>query len=167
MYKEQTQENIYKKCEEEGSFTSLEEVDVDKIKSMLKIALTDLESIKKWIKNAKKEEGEWNAILKINYDILHLLVEVFILFEKIKITTHKCLFVYLCEKHPELELDWNFFEKIRTIRNGSVYYGKLITYKDWEEIHLQLNLYINTLKKEIEIKLKEFKDENEGDEANG
>ena len=80
MYKEQTQENIYKKCEEEGSFISLEVIDIDKIKSMLKIALTDLESIKKWIKNAKKEEGEWNAILKINYDILHLLVEVFILF---------------------------------------------------------------------------------------
>ena len=155
MYNEQTQKKIYEKCENEGSFLPINEIEIGKIKSMLKIALTDLKSTKKWIINAKKDEGEWNAIFKINYDALHLLVEAFILFDKLKITTHKCLFIYLCEKHLKLELDWNFFEKIRTIRNGSVYYGKLITYKDWEEIQLQLDLYINSLKKEIELKLEE------------
>ena len=164
MYKERTQKNIYEKCENEGSFLPTNEIEIGKIKSMLKIALTDLESSNEWIKKASKESGQWNAILKINYDILHLLVEAFILFDKLKITTHKCLFVYLCEKHPELELDWNFFEKIRTIRNGSVYYGKLITYKDWEETELQLTLYINTLKKEIELKLKEFEKNEDANE---
>ena len=156
MYKERTQKYIYEACEEEGSFIPLVEIDIEKIKSMLKTASADLESNNEWIKNARKESNQWNAIFKINYDILHLLVEAFLIFDKIKARTHECLFTYLCEKHSELEFDWRFFEKIRTIRNGSLYYGKLITYKEWEEIQFQLNLYINGLKKEIEIKLKEY-----------
>ncbi|MDI6737265.1 MAG: hypothetical protein QME12_01990 [Nanoarchaeota archaeon] len=30
----------------------------------------------------------------------------------------------------ELLLDWNFLEKIRTKRNGSIYYGSPISYED-------------------------------------
>lgn len=159
MYKERTQKNIYESCEEEGSFIPLVKIDLEKIQSMLKTVSADLKSSKNWIKNAKKENEEWNAIFKINYDCLHILAEAFVIFDKFKIKTHECLFTYLCEKHSELEFDWNFFEKIRTKRNGSLYYGRLITYKDWEEIQLQLDLYINMLRKEIENKLKEFKDE--------
>ncbi|MBI2671725.1 hypothetical protein HYX16_02215 [Candidatus Woesearchaeota archaeon] len=159
MHKERTQKNIYKACEEEGSFIPLMEVNIEKIKSMLMTVSADLNSSKNWIKNAEKESDQWNAIFKINYDCLHILTEAFLIFDKLKIRTHECLFTYLCEKHSELEFSWDFFEKIRTKRNGSIYYGKLITYKDWEEIQLQLNLYINSLKKEIEAKLKDFEAE--------
>ena len=166
MYKEKTQKEIYEKCEEEGSFIPLAEIDIEKIKSMHKIALIDFETSKEWIKNAKKESNQWNAIFKINYDVFHMLLEAFVIFDKFKIKTHECLFAYLCEKHSELEFDWNFFEKIRIKRNRSIYYGNMITYNDWSEIELQLNLYINTLKKEIELKLKEFK-QKENEETNG
>jgi len=74
----------------------------------------------------------------------------------VKSFNHKCLFAYLCVKHPELELDWNFFEKIRTIRNGIHYYGIAISQKDWKEVELQMNLYIKLLKKAVEDKLKKF-----------
>ena len=164
MHKERTQKNIYGACEEEGSFIPLIEIDAERIKSMLKTASADLESNKEWTKNAKKESNQWNAIFKINYDVLHLLAEAFLVFDKVKIRTHECLFTYLCEKHSTLELDWKFFEKIRTMRNGSLYYGELIMYKNYEEIQLQLNLYINTLKKEIEIKINEFQEKLEEDE---
>ena len=156
MYKEKTQKEIYKKCDEEGSFIPLAEISIEKIKSMLKIALIDLKSSKEWIKKAPKESEQWNAIFKINYDSLHTLLEAFVTFDKLKIKTHECLFSYVCEKYSELEFDWNFFEKIRTKRNRSLYYGEIINYKDWEQVRLQLNLYINTIKKEIEEKLKEY-----------
>ena len=154
MYKEKTQKEIYEKCEEEGSFIPLAEIDIEKIKSMHKIALIDFETSKEWIKNAKKESNQWNAIFKINYDVLHMLLEALVIFDKFKIKTHECLFAYLCEKHSELEFDWNFFEKIRTKRNGINYYGTSVSYKDFKEIELQIKLYIKTLKKAIEKKLK-------------
>src|SRR3989344_5758651 len=102
-----------------------------------------------------EEDGlEWNAIYKLHYDILHELIEAFLRFDKMKVRTHECLFVFLCEKHPELELDWDFFEKIRTKRNGSIYYGKALSYQDWEEIKLQMNLYISTIQKVLKERLK-------------
>ena len=82
MYKEKIPKEIYEKCEEEGSFIPLAEIDIEKIKSMRKIALIDFETSKEWIKNAKKESNQWNAIFKINYDVLHMLLEAFVIFDK-------------------------------------------------------------------------------------
>lgn len=154
MRKERTQLSIYTLCAEGGSFMPLAKIDQKQIQSMVKIALTDFISAQEWIKKAPKESGQWNALYKLHYDVLHQLTEAFIHFDKIKVKSHECLFAYLCEKHSELELDWGFFEKIRTKRNGTLYYGDIITYSDWKEIELQINLYIRTLKRAIEEKLK-------------
>lgn len=96
---------------------------------------------------------QWNSVYKLHYDALHGLVEGFLRFDKVKSENHQCLFAYLCKKHPELELDWDFFEKIRTKRNGINYYGTPVNQNDWKEAELQLTLYFNKLKKEIEKKV--------------
>lgn len=155
MIKERTQHTINEKCKEDGSYIPLAKIDIEKITTMLKIALIDLESIKEFEKTAEKESGKWNIIYKTYYDILHQLSEAYILFDKLKARTHECLFCYICDNHKELELDWNFFEKIRTKRNGTTYYGIIINYKDWKEIDVQLKIYINTLRKAIDEKLKD------------
>ncbi|HIH58446.1 MAG TPA: hypothetical protein HA294_00395 [Nanoarchaeota archaeon] len=154
MYKERTKEKIYNICIAEGSFIPLASIDTEQIKSIVHIALMDLFAVQQWLKIAKKDGLEWNAIYKLHYDILHELIEAFLRFDKMKVRTHECLFVFLCEKHPELELDWDFFEKIRTKRNGSIYYGKALSYQDWEEIKLQMNLYISTIQKVLKERLK-------------
>jgi len=151
--RERTSENIYDRCIADGYFTPLFPNE-EQVKTMLQLALTDLEAAKEWVKKTPKESGAWNAIYKLHYDILHSLIEAFLRLGKIKARTHECLFAHVCIKHPELELSWNFFEKIRSKRNRSLYYGDAITYQDWKEAKLQLNLYINTLKKAIEEKLK-------------
>jgi hypothetical protein len=154
MYDERTQKGIYSACNEEGSFLPIAKLDKDLIKIMLQVASLDFEVVKEWKKNSSKDGKQWNAIYKIHYDVLHKLCETLLLFDKMKARTHECLFTYLCEKHSELELSWNFFEKIRTKRNRSLYYGEALSYAEWKEIEFQINLYINTLKKAIEDKLK-------------
>ncbi|MEK6900641.1 MAG: hypothetical protein AABX05_05945, partial [Nanoarchaeota archaeon] len=62
---------------------------------------------------------------------------------------------YLCFKHQELELDWEFLETIRLKRNAINYRGQLLTYDDWKSLRLKFELHIKALKKEIETKLKE------------
>ena len=149
-----TQKEAFLKCKKEGKFIITEDIDLDKIKSTFNIAETDIESANFIKKNISKQNSQWNSVYKLYYDALHELAESFLRFEKIKIDNHQCLFSYLCEKHPELEFNWDFFEKVRTKRNGINYYGSPVNYNDWEEAELQFILYIKKLKEEINKKLK-------------
>jgi len=148
------QKEAFLKCKKEGKFIVIEETDIEKIKATLKIAEGDIESANFIKKNLSKQSNQWNSVYKLYYDALHELSESYLRFEKIKIDNHQCLFAYLCEKHPELGFNWDFFEKVRTKRNGINYYGAPINSEDWKEVELQFNLYIKKLKEEIERKLR-------------
>lgn len=100
-----------------------------------------------------KEDPKWMSVYTGYYEALHILVEAFLQFENVKIANHQCLFAYLCKNHPELEFDWDFFEDVRFNRNGVYYYGKKITYEEWEKAKPNYNLYISALKTEIEKKM--------------
>ena len=120
MRDEKTQAGIFSKCSNEGSYIHLAKSDAEIIESICHIAEADFKSIQELTKlNLPKG---WNAIYKLSYDVLHMFAEAFMIFDKIKARTHECLFTYICEKHPELEISWDFFEKLRTKRNQSQYY---------------------------------------------
>lgn len=150
MSKYKTNEECYDSCKSNGFFEKKGEVNIEKIKSNLKIAEEDLASAK----DAMKKE-RWNSGYKLFYDVLHILVESYLCFDSIKSSNHQCLFAYLCIKHPNLELSWDFFEKVRTKRNGINYYGQPVIRDDWKTVEFQFNIYISTLKKEIEKKLEQ------------
>ena len=63
---------------------------------------------------------------------------------------------YICSKHPELELNWNFLETARLKRNHINYRGLSLKHEDWSRLRINFDLHINKLKKEIEKKLGEF-----------
>jgi hypothetical protein len=144
-----TKEEAFNKCKREGKILVTEKADLERIRTNLKIAEEDLEAA-----NEVKKIEHWNSAFKLSYDVLHVLTESFLQFENVKTENHQCLFAYLCEKHPELELSWDFFEKVRTKRNGIHYYGTPIDQKDFKETELQFGLYTAKLKEEIIKKLK-------------
>ena len=134
-------------------FIVIEQVDKDRIKSTIDIADADIKSAELLKKNLQKESNQWSSVYKLYYDALHELTESLLRFEKVKIDNHQCLFVYLCKKHPELEFNWDFFEKVRTKRNGINYYGTPVSFNDWKEVELQFSLYIKKLKEEIKKRI--------------
>jgi len=148
-----TQIECFNKCKREGKIIATETVDLGKIKATLAIAEGDVESGITLKKNIAKDSNQWNSVYKLYYDALHELVEAFLRFEKVKSDNHQCLFAYLCEKHPDLEFSWDFFEKVRSKRNGINYYGAPINFNDWKEVEIQYKLYIDKLKNEILRKL--------------
>jgi hypothetical protein len=147
------QKEAFLNCKREGSFLDIAGADAAKIKTILNIAEGDIAVANEFKERLKKDSFGWNTIYKLYYDALHELVEAFLRFDKIKSTSHQCLFVYLCEKHPELEFDWKFFEKVRTKRNGIHYYGTPVNHANWKEVEIQFVLYINKLREEIKKKL--------------
>ncbi len=149
MIEFRTSKESLEKCKIKGQILTIEEFSIEHIKSLVELSEGDIKAGQKLIKGLDDKNIIWNNVYNSYYDALHKLVDAFLRFDKINSLNHLCLFAYLCEKHPELELDWNFFEKIRTRRNGINYYGTQVTSKDFKEIELQINLYLKTLKKAI------------------
>lgn len=152
-----TQQEAFEKCKKEGKIIPTAEIDIERIRSTLIIAESDIESGKTLKKDLEKNSNQWSSIYKLHYDALHELAEAVLRFDKIKTDNHQCLFAYLCENHPELEFSWDFLEKIRTKRNGINYYGIPVKYEDFKKIELQISLYINKLKEEIKKRLEKIK----------
>ena len=99
------------------------------------------------------------TVYTLHYEAMRICAEAFLISDKIMSQNHQCLFAYLCMKHPELKLNWDFFEKIRTKRNGVNYYGEQVSHDEWKEAELQFTLYISALKKEINKRLSDSEDQ--------
>ena len=149
--------NLKEVCDEclaDGFIIKLQgKINKEKVRKMLLLIESNKEIAEKSAKDADENSITWNTIYNLHYDIIRESAEAFLVFDSVKILNHKCLFAYLCNNHPEFEFSWEFFEKLRKNRNGINYYGQLVSYKDFKEIEMQLNLYAATLKKEIEKKL--------------
>ena len=105
-------------------------------------------------KNLDSKSTQWSIVYTLHYDSLRELAEALVVFQNKKIANHQCLFAYFCTHYADLELDWDFFEKIRTKRNGIEYYGSLAVHQDWKEVELQWELYFSALQRIVAEKLK-------------
>ncbi|MCK4521775.1 MAG: hypothetical protein KAU20_04320 [Nanoarchaeota archaeon] len=144
------------KCLKTGNIKEKNEVDIELIKSLKNVAEEGLSFIKEKSKNILKDSTKWTFVFRDYYESLRGLIEAFLLFDKIEADNHQCKNAYLCFKHPEMELDWNFLETVRLKRNAINYRGRLLKYEDWSKLKLNFELHINKLIKEINNKLKEF-----------
>ena len=154
MPKQKTLEEAYHDCQVDGFFKDQQLVGMDKIKTMLQLSDSMLDVGQNTKKNLDPKSPQWSIVYTLHYDALRELADALVSFYNKKIPNHQCLFAYLCEKHPELEFNWDFFEKIRTKRNGINYYGSPVNGNDWKEVELQTILYIRKLREEIEKKVR-------------
>ena len=90
-------------------------------------------------------DPNWRVIFNIHYDVVRELCDVLLRFKKIKTANHQGVFAFVVLHFPELELDWTFFEMIRTIRNNNKYRGIDISKESWKTVELQCDLYVKTL----------------------
>jgi hypothetical protein len=96
------------------------------------------------------DNPSWRVIFNIHYDVFRELCDQLIRFKKQKISNHRGLFAFIVLYFPDLELDWEFCETIRTARNKNKYEGLDISKKLWGDVRLQFSLYISALTTEIE-----------------
>ena len=147
-------ETAYKLCTSTGSIKE-KAADIELITSIKTVSEKGLAFITASAKNIPKDSTDWTFVFRDYYESLRGLIEAYLLFEGIAAENHQCKNAYLCYKHPELELDWEFLETIRLKRNAINYRGYLLRYDDWKRLQLQFDLHIRALKKEIEALLKE------------
>ncbi len=145
-------ESTYKLCRSTGSIKE-KVIDFELIQSLKLVAEKSLEFINKKSKDISPDSTDWTFVFRDYYESLRALIEAYLLFEGIGAENHQCKNAYLCFKHPELELDWDFLEIIRLKRNAINYRGQLLKYDDWKLLKLNFELHISAIKKEIEKKL--------------
>jgi len=124
--------------------------DIELIKSMKQVAEKGLEFIKGKSKEILKDSTDWTFVFRDYYESLRALIEAYLLFDGIEAESHQCKNAFICVRHPELELDWEFLETARLKRNGINYRGQLLKYDDWKSLNLKFDLHICVLKKEID-----------------
>ncbi len=129
--------------------------DRELIKSMRLVAERGLEFINNRIRDIPKDSPDWTFVFREHYESLRGLIEAFLLFDGIAAENHQCKNAYICTKHPELDLNWEFLETIRLKRNAINYRGQLLKYNDWKDLKLNFELHISALSKALDTKLKE------------
>lgn len=145
-------QKTYKLCVSTGNIRE-KAVDIELIKSLKVVAEKGLEFINAISKDIPKDSTYWTFVFRDYYESLRGLIEAYLLFDGIEADNHQCKNAYLCFKHPQLELNWEFLETIRLKRNAINYRGQLLRYDDWKVLKLNFELHISVLKKEIEKKL--------------
>jgi len=150
MAKERTPQEVYEDLAAQGFY---EEANLDKneIEKVKKLCIEDYEFGKRL---RKIENPNWRVIFNIHYDVLRELCDQLMRFKRQKISNHQGLFAFIILNFAELELDWNFFEIIRNMRNHNKYQGFDIKQEMWKKIKLQMDLYISAIKEYIERMLK-------------
>ena len=145
-------DKTYKLCVSTGSIRE-KFVDIELIKSLKIVAEKGLDFIKNKSEDIPKDSMDWTFVFRDHYEALRGLIEAYLLFDGIEADNHQCKNAYICFKHPELELSWEFLETIRLKRNSINYRGQLLKYDDWKSLKLNFELHISALKKEIKKKL--------------
>ena len=145
-------EKTFKLCISTGNIKE-KLVDVELIRSMKAVAEKGLEFINSKTKDIPKNSTDWTFIFREHYESLRSLIEAYLLFDGITANNHQCKNAYLCFKHPELELNWEFLETIGLKRNAINHRGQFLKHADWKSLNLNFELHISALRKEIEKKL--------------
>ncbi|MBI5065388.1 hypothetical protein HZA97_04060 [Candidatus Woesearchaeota archaeon] len=146
-------DKTYQVCMSTGKFREKVK-DLELIKSLKFVAEKGIEFINRKSKDIPEDSTDWTFVFRDYYEALRGLIEAFLLLEGIEAEIHQCKNAYICFKHGELDLDWEFLETIRLKRNAINYKGQLLKYDDWKIFKLKFTLHINALKKEIENKIK-------------
>jgi len=128
-------------------------VDIERIKSLIDSAERGLKRLKAAGESYEKKENDYSFYLTDRYELLHMLVDAFLYFEKKKGSNHRASFAYLCQEHSELAFDWNILETMRILRNGVAYEGLKVNPEQWNMIKTQFKVYVDSLLKIVNERL--------------
>ena len=147
-------DSTYKLCISTGNVRE-KVIDIELIKSLKIVAEKGIEFIDKKSKDIPKDSTDWTFVFRDYYESLRGLIEAYLLFEGIEADKHQCKNAYICFKHKNLDLNWEFLETIRLKRNAINYKGQLLKYDDWKQFKINFDLHMSVLKKELEKKLRD------------
>ena len=141
-----TPQEVYGELARKGEYEEAN-LDYSEVSKVKRLTLEDYEYAKRLRNGA---DPNWRVIFNIHYDVLRELCDQLMRFKRQKISNHQGLFAFIILNFDDLDLDWEFFETIRGIRNNNKYKGADISKESWNTVKFQMDLYISCLIKELD-----------------
>ncbi len=124
----------------------------------------DIAMAEELLKLAVHREAFWSGVipkvkyfpslfLEGSYEIIKELATAILILDGWKALNHECLFAYLKEKKPDLELDFEYLLELKDIRNSIDYRGTQVNYSIWQQNELKIQLIIKGLREYVQIRL--------------
>ena len=124
-------------------------LDIDRVTALVRLSDAGLDFIQGTMEGMPESSPNWTFIFRDHYEVLRSLIEAYLLLDGVSADSHQCNNAWLCYKHPELGLSWDFLELVRLKRNSINYKGKLIDFHFWSEVKLKLGEAIILIRREI------------------
>jgi hypothetical protein len=145
------------KCHEDGLIKPKKKIDLDLTESLISNSDSAKQRIMMSGHSYEEKTGNYGFLLRDRYEILRMLIDALLLFDRVNISNHQCSNAYLCIKHPELRLDWKVIETMRMLRNDVCYEGKKISKECWNSLKSYFDLYSSILREEVVKRLKQHR----------
>lgn len=133
----------FERCEKE--FIRKVDKDIEKIKSILKMAELELDIISKIEVNANTA----SKLAKDYYEIIKELLTALLLSYGLKSSNHECLVSFLKTKYPQYEFESGIIHELKNIRNRISYDGYFVGEDYIAKNKIEFNHIIDLLKKLI------------------
>jgi len=106
-----------------------------------------------WDSVKKKSKAFPSLFIEGHYEVIKELCTAILAADGWKSLDHECLFAYLRNKKPELELDFDYLLELKDLRNAIGYRGVQVSYDIWNNNELKLQLTVKALKTYIANRL--------------
>jgi hypothetical protein len=143
-------ETVYDLCLSEGQFKEKDSLDIELIRSLKSSAEEKLVTVIGKAKILKRGSADLGLVFVGYYESLGFLIDAYLLFDNVESDNARAKNAYLCLKHPDLELDWNFLEGVRIKNELLINGGNVPGFDDWNLLKLQFELHIRALKVAVE-----------------
>ncbi|MEK6951328.1 MAG: hypothetical protein AABX13_06420 [Nanoarchaeota archaeon] len=146
MPKTRTMKEVYEELAAKGFYEEAH-LDREEVKTVLAMIQEDFAFARRWKQDKKPS---WRVIFNAYYDVFRELCDQLMRFKGQKTSNHQGVFAFLILHFPELELDWELVERIRTLRNENKYRGVDISETMWKSIEWTFESYISAVQKRVE-----------------
>ena len=126
--------------------------DEDEVRKVIQMTNEDYD----FTQRIKKDKNpSWRVIFNAYYDAFRELCDQLMRFKKQKSSNHQAVFAFIIINFKELYFDWELLEQIRNTRNNNKYKGLDISQQMWKSVEIHFEVYITSLRKELEKILEE------------
>lgn len=136
----------FDECIEKGHLMETGDRDTAMVEELLKLA-GHREAFWKSVKEKAKMFP--SLFVEGYYEIIKELATAVLLLDGWKALNHECLFSYLKEKKPDLELDFEYLLELKDLRNSIDYRGVQVSYSLWQQNELKIQLTMTRLKEYV------------------
>lgn len=125
----------------EKNFVKKVEVDMERVKSIKKMALKRYQRLKKNPFN----EDEISFLVEDYYEVIKELLVAYLLKNGMRSKNHQCLIAYLYKIHPKLDSEVDLIKQMSFFRNRLGYYGEKIPREFYENKKEEFDKIIEVL----------------------